>query len=138
VVSFKPEDLSWADFRGKVLGPTDPSAAPEGAIRKQILDDWKELGLKDAPNKGDNGVHASASPFEGLAERSNWLGLSISEDSFGAALVAAGIAEDTIKAWSVDPRVKLPEGGEASIFDTLEDLDVAQCLDKCVAVNNAA
>lgn len=65
VVEFKPEDLSWSDFRGKILGPTDPAAAPDGAIRKQILDDWKGLGLLEAPNKGDNGVHASASPFEG-------------------------------------------------------------------------
>jgi hypothetical protein len=31
-------------------------------------------GLKEVPNVGDNGVHASASPFEALAERLNWLG----------------------------------------------------------------
>ena len=30
---------------------------------------YKELGLTSVPNKGDNGVHASASPFEGLAEK---------------------------------------------------------------------
>jgi hypothetical protein len=31
------------------------------------------LGLQYCPNVGDNGVHASASPFEALAERMNWL-----------------------------------------------------------------
>ena len=56
-----------------VLGPTDPKAAPEGSLRNMILQDWVALGLKDEPNTGDNCVHASASPFEGLAERMNWL-----------------------------------------------------------------
>ena len=73
VVEFDPAKLSWADFRGKVLGPTDPAQAPEGSLRATILKDWKTLGLEYQPNVGDNGVHASASPFEGLAERMNWL-----------------------------------------------------------------
>ena len=56
-------------FRGELLGPTDPNECPEGSIRKAILDNYKELGLTSVPNKGDNGVDASASPFEGLAEK---------------------------------------------------------------------
>jgi hypothetical protein len=134
-VQWNPADLSWEDFRGKLLGPTDPAEAPEGSIRKTILDTWKELGLKDAPNKGDNGVHASASPFEGLAEKTNWLGASIASDSFGKALLDAGLTEETIKAWSVDPRVNLPEGGKGSIFDALEDMNVNECLAKLVELN---
>merc|ERR1712232_436613 len=55
VVEWDASTLSWADFRGKVLGPTDPSDAPAGAIRKLILDSYKELGLTSSPNKGDNG-----------------------------------------------------------------------------------
>lgn len=31
----------------------------------------------------DNGVHASASPFEGLAERMNWLEQPMESDAFG-------------------------------------------------------
>merc|ERR1711997_224350 len=120
VVEWDPAKLSWSSFRGELLGPTDPKEAPSGAIRKLILDKYKELGLTSEPNKGDNGVHASASPFEGLAEKTNWLGASISEDSFGKALLKAGLSEDTIKAWSVDPRVELPEGGMGSVFDALE------------------
>ena len=50
-------------------------------------------------------VHASASPFEGLAERTNWLGVAIADDSFGKALLAAGVPEETIKKWSSDPQV---------------------------------
>ena len=30
VVEFPASSLSWADFRGKVLGPTDPTKAPVG------------------------------------------------------------------------------------------------------------
>jgi len=138
-VSFKPADLKWEDFRGKVLGPTDPSTAPDGSIRKFIFDEWETLGLSAAPNKGDNGVHASASPFEGLAERMNWMGKGLEDDSFGSAMLKSGISAETIKAWSVDPRVKLPgDEGEGSIFDALEDMDVGPCLDKLKAINAAA
>jgi hypothetical protein len=38
-----------------------------------MLKSWEELGMGYEPNTGDNCVHASASPFEGLAERMNWL-----------------------------------------------------------------
>jgi nucleoside diphosphate kinase len=75
--------LSWADFRGKVLGATDPATAPEGTIRRTILDKYTDLGVDSEPNVGDNGVHASASPFEGLFERMNWVGAEIESDGFG-------------------------------------------------------
>ena len=81
--------LPWASFRGAVLGPTDPKEAPADAIRGMILARWKELGLAAEPNTGDNGVHASASPFEGLAERANWLGVELGADPFGARAPAA-------------------------------------------------
>ena len=136
VVEWDASKLSWSDFRGKVLGPTDPNEAPAGAIRKLILESYKELGLTAEPNKGDNGVHASASPFEGLAEKLNWLGMSITEDSFGKALLDAGLSPQTIKEWSVDPRVTVSADEKASIFDTLEDMDVGDCLKKLVELNN--
>jgi hypothetical protein len=72
-VEWPAEKLSWKDFRGKVLGATDPSAAEAGSARRMILEDYQKLGLKGKPNTGDNGVHASASPFEALSERMNWL-----------------------------------------------------------------
>jgi len=135
VVEWDASTLSWADFRGKVLGPTDPSEAPAGAIRKLILESYKELGLTSEPNKGDNGVHASASPFEGLAEKLNWMGMDITDDPFGKALLDAGLSPATIKEWSVDPRVTVSGGEKASIFDTLEDVDVDDCLKKLVELN---
>lgn len=134
-VEWDASQLSWESFRGELLGPTDPAEGPEGSIRKAILDRYEEFGLADKPNKGDNGVHASASPFEGLAEKSNWLNKNIEEDAFGKALIDAGVSKDVIVEWSVDPRVELPEGGKGSVFDALEDMNAEACLAKLVELN---
>jgi len=135
VVEFDPARLSWSDFRNKVLGPTDPAEGPKGSLRRTILENYQKLGLSSKPNKGDNGVHASASPFEGLAEKLNWLGRKIEQDPFGKALLAAGLSKKTIEAWSVDPQVKLTDGSKASVFDTLEDMDVDECLQALIDLN---
>jgi len=129
LVEWEPSKLSWEGFRGKVLGATDPSTAENGALRKAIFSNWKELGLKSEPNVGDNGVHASASPFEALAERLNWMGVKLEEDSFGKALLDSGIPKDTILAWTKDPQVPF-DGKKASLFDLFEDLDYDDCLAK--------
>eukprot|EP00970_Alexandrium_tamarense_P008611 scaffold1637_cov195-Alexandrium_tamarense.AAC.2 len=134
-VQWAPSKLSWESFRGELLGPTDPKEGPEGSIRKAILDNYMSLGLTSIPNKGDNGVHASASPFEGLAEKTNWLGASVETDSFGKALLDSGLSKKTIAEWSVDPRVSLPGGDKGSVFDALEDMDVDACLAKLVELN---
>ena len=64
-------DLSWASFRQDVIGATDPLAAKEGSCRAEMLRQWKELGLTEAPGMPNNGVHVSVclaylcSPFSG-------------------------------------------------------------------------
>ncbi|KAJ1461915.1 nucleoside diphosphate kinase [Pelagophyceae sp. CCMP2097] len=133
VVEFDAEKLPWAQFRGSLLGPTDPAAAPADSIRGQIFSQWKALGLKAEPDTGDNGVHASASPFEGLCERANWLKVSFSDDAFGKALLDAGISEKTFKAWSVDPAVQTPSE-KRSLFDFVEDTDVDACIEKLKSI----
>lgn len=129
LVEWDASKLSWEDFRGKVLGATDPATASDGALRKIIFQDWKALGLKSEPNVGDNGVHASASPFEALSERLNWMGATLESDAFGKALIDSGIPKPTIMEWTKDPQV-LFEGKKASLFDLLEDLDYDDCLAK--------
>merc|ERR1719390_458959 len=98
-VEWDSKELSWADFRGKVLGPTDPADAPADSLRGGALANWKDLGLKEQPNVGENCVHASASPFEALAERMNWLGYKADKDKVGKALLDAGVRMKTIKEW---------------------------------------
>merc|ERR1711970_99665 len=84
VVEFDSAKLSWSDFRGQVLGPTDPAEAPTTSLRGILNASWERFGIQAVLNTGDNGVHASASPFEGLAERVNWLNVPLQEDTFGA------------------------------------------------------
>jgi hypothetical protein len=145
VVEFDPATLSWADFRGKVLGPTNPADAPTDSLRGIVAANWQKLGLQAPCDDSDNAVHASASPFESLVERTNWLACCVSDDPFGRALLAKGVPEATIKKWFNDPHVKYDdetakEKGKAkgSIFDALKDLDNKQCLDRCVAINKAS
>eukprot|EP00992_Anisonema_acinus_P001651 TRINITY_DN10518_c0_g1_i1.p1 TRINITY_DN10518_c0_g1~~TRINITY_DN10518_c0_g1_i1.p1 ORF type:complete len:317 (-),score=102.35 TRINITY_DN10518_c0_g1_i1:264-1214(-) len=133
VVEWDSAKLSWADFRGKVLGATDPTTAEAGSLRRLVLDRYQELGLTSQPDVGDNGVHASASPFEALSERMNWCGAKLEADEFGQALLGAGITADTIAAWSKDPQVDF-EGKKQSLFDLLEDLSTPECIAKAQAI----
>eukprot|EP00929_Paragymnodinium_shiwhaense_P019868 TRINITY_DN13414_c0_g1_i1.p1 TRINITY_DN13414_c0_g1~~TRINITY_DN13414_c0_g1_i1.p1 ORF type:complete len:355 (-),score=130.74 TRINITY_DN13414_c0_g1_i1:56-1051(-) len=129
-VEWEEENLSWADFRAKVLGPTDPKDAPKDSLRGKAFANWRELDLKSEPNVGDNAVHASASPFEGVCERMNWLGTRCRSDAYCNALLHAGVKEETIKAWSMDPQVKYPTGKRGSMWDFVEDMDAKACLQK--------
>jgi nucleoside diphosphate kinase len=128
-VEWDPATLSWEDFRGKALGPTDPAEAPEDSLRGLVMKQWEELGLAAEPNVGDNGVHASASPFEGLAERCNWVSVPLAEDAYGKALLDAGIPEEWIVAGCVDPQVEgaKEDGSKGSLFDAVEDMDAEKC-----------
>lgn len=135
-VTWDPAALGWADFRAKVVGATNPAEAAGTSIRNAIFRQWKELGLPQEPDTGDNGVHASASPFEGLAERANWLGQEVARDPFGQALLDGGMAQATLQAWFGDCEV-LVDGKKQSVFDTLEDLNAADCLAKAKVMASA-
>ena len=123
-------------------------AAAVGSARRTIYDNWRTLDLPAQPNTGDNGVHASASPFEALAERANWLKTPIDKDFYGrgnclctacghirrsicvcnlyawmyTGLMAAGVPLSAITSWCDDPLVTC-NGKKGSLFDHLEDLD---------------
>jgi len=133
-VEWDPARLSWADFRGKVLGGTDPKTADSSSVRNTIFRTWQDLGLASEPNTGENGVHASASPFEALSERANWLGVPLERDFFCRGMLAAGVPITAIKAWCDDPAVMF-EGKKQSLFDLLEDLDGRNVLKKSAAIN---
>eukprot|EP00535_Pseudo-nitzschia_heimii_P007195 CAMPEP_0197175556 /NCGR_PEP_ID=MMETSP1423-20130617/1745_1 /TAXON_ID=476441 /ORGANISM="Pseudo-nitzschia heimii, Strain UNC1101" /LENGTH=324 /DNA_ID=CAMNT_0042624743 /DNA_START=191 /DNA_END=1165 /DNA_ORIENTATION=+ len=135
-VEWDPNDLSWSSFRHDILGPTDPNNAPPNSIRRSILDQYKELGLSTEPNNSDNGVHASASPFEALAEKMNWLGIDSESDDLGKALLGAGISKARIEEWSRDPQIKLSNSVTGSVFDELEDLDISDCVKKLIELDS--
>merc|ERR1712217_272225 len=128
--------MPWGDFRGKLLGGTDPKTADVSSLRNEIYQHWQSLGLSSEPNTGNNGLHASASPFEALAERANWLGIPLTQDYFGKAMLACGVTLADIKSWCDDPAVNF-EGKKQSLFDLLEDLDGRCCLKKSAAIQAA-
>jgi len=132
-VQWKTADMPWADFRSKLLGATDPAAADGDSMRHYIYKNWKDLGLSSEPNTGNNGLHASASPFEAMAERTNWLGHKFEEDFFSKAMQAAGVPLDMIKGWCNDPAVNFG-GKKQSLFDLLEDIDGAESLKKSAEI----
>jgi diadenosine tetraphosphate (Ap4A) HIT family hydrolase len=88
------------------------------------------LDLTSQPNTGDNAIHASASPFEALTERMNWLNFFADRDTFGAALTSAGVPPRTIKEWAKDPQVDIGAGEMGSLYDALECLDSDACIAK--------
>ncbi|KAG7353607.1 nucleoside diphosphate kinase [Nitzschia inconspicua] len=135
VVEWDPDELSWAAFRQNILGPTDPADAPPQSIRRTILDQYQSLGLVGEPNKSDNGVHASASAFEGLAEKMNWLNLDPEFDQFGKLLLDSGLTKSRISEWAKDPQVKISDSNVGSVFDELEELDAPACIKKMLLLD---
>merc|ERR1719233_390017 len=111
-VEFDPKTLNWSDFRLKVIGTTDPSVAEKESIRGTLFTNWESLGLPSKLDTGDNGIHASASPFEALGEKLNWCGDELKSDRFGKELLERGVTAETIRAWTKDPQVVIDEGGE--------------------------
>jgi len=132
-VQWRSSDLRWHRFRTEVVGDTHPELASSNSFRGNLHRRWKELGLKHQPDVGRNVLHASASPFEALAEGRNWLGLNIHETSLGRLLLEKGISRQTLEKWAEDPIVTTPEGSRASLFDILENLDTAECLQIALA-----
>jgi len=131
VVQWDSKKLSWGDFRTKVCGATDPEQADPGSMRGQIFAKWEDLKLAAKPDVGNNGMHASASPFEGLSERMNWLGYKCEKDAYGEKCLNLGIPMKVLKEWCRDPQVVLDQSGKkGSCYDSMEDLDAQPCLDK--------
>jgi len=127
-VEFDSAALAWEDFRGAVLGPTDPITAPEDSLRGMFYKNWEAYGLKSIPNVGDNAVHASASPFEALAEKMNWIGMKAEDDAFGKQVLSV-VDSKTLVEWGRDKQVMFGTPQiKKSIFDLVEDTDSAYCL----------
>ena len=61
-------DFPWKEFRGQVIGATDPAKAEPGSVRAKLLQDRETLGLGKV-GLAFNGIHASAGPVEAARER---------------------------------------------------------------------
>jgi len=122
---------SWEDLRSKLCGTTDPTTAVAGSIRNELLVHKEKTGMVSV-DKGNNGVHMSAGPLEGLVElkrffsdADNGVSLSYTDLNFGANLVAAGLTEEQVNQLATNPDVP-HEGKNISVFDLTEEKDAAE------------
>jgi len=138
VVAWDPAKLSWAAFKNDVIGATDPAQANAGSLRQKILEQWEDLGLPEAPNGTDNGVHASAGPLEALKERLLWCGFELEKDPTGARLVELAVCDESRRP-ALDELLTNPDvdvaGFKGKAFDLLENKDTS---DLYVLANNVA
>jgi nucleoside diphosphate kinase len=116
--------MSWGDFRKKVVGATNPSLAHPESLRYIMSTEWQELGLDRPLDMMRNGIHASASAFEALVERSIWLKVSAASDVFGAELFKLSLTPEVMRDWLANVSVK-----GKPIFDHMEDKGSRDCLD---------
>lgn len=134
VVSWESSRMSWKDFRGRFIGTTNPADAPAGSLRREILDHWQDLGLPACPSVSDNGIHASAGPLEGLAERLIWLpGHTLANDVMGRALTRLGVAPAFIARLLENPEV-IMDGKKGLVFDLLEDTETTEACSSIAAL----
>jgi nucleoside diphosphate kinase len=116
---------TWAQLLSKVVGATDPANAPADSIRGALFRQWENVVLTTQPSVWDNGIHVSASAFEGLAERLLWKkGSMLYTDLLGSRLLSARIKSTQITEW-----LRNPEVNGRLLFDQLAALNSADCIE---------
>ncbi len=121
---------SWRDLRGRLTGSTDPLKAAPGSLRAELLSRKEALGLPEV-NQGNNGVHLSAGPLEGMVELRRFFSdpeggsvLRWEDTTFGRALLTAGLDPERL---SGNPGV--PRGQSlVSAFDLTEEQDASAAI----------
>jgi nucleoside diphosphate kinase len=126
---FDPAQVSWEQFRGQIIGATDPAKAVEGSLRNLLLERYTELGQTARPEMSRNGVHASAGPLEGLRERMVWLGTKVHKTPFAAALLERGMTRERLDELLENPVIQL-DGQSGPVFDLTEDSDADAAVEK--------
>lgn len=122
LMEFDGDVLPWKTFRADVIGATDPAKAAPNSIRGALFQRRQELGL--SMNARDNVIHASASPFEAMMERSVWMpSFATTDDPLWTALHGSGITLPALtNLANQNPTITL-DGKTASAIDQLEDTD---------------
>ncbi|MDF7822505.1 hypothetical protein P4B35_00660 [Pontiellaceae bacterium B12227] len=127
VVEFDSEQVSWKQFRKKVLGATNASNAVPESFRGQLYSEYP------VPFPGrDNFVHGSAGPFEGFVERAiHETDFEISSNPVGVFLEGKGVTLESFAAWKAAQSITTlgdvfdatEEKNTADVFQTLEKIN---------------
>lgn len=122
LLKFDGDVLPWKTFRADIIGTTDPAKAVVNSIRGSLFQRRAEFGL--TMNARDNVIHASASPFEAMLERSIWMpGFPLAADPLWQALTDSGIDHVALTSLADANPVCTLDGQSASAIDHLEDTD---------------
>ena len=122
LLEFDGDALPWKRFRGEVIGATDPAKAVPQSIRGALHARGGEFGL--TMNARDNVIHASASPFEAMLERSIWMPhFNRTADPLWKALQGSGIQPSALASLACANPIVTLDGRTASAIDHLEDTD---------------
>ena len=123
----------WADLRGKLTGTTNPATAEAGSIRGELLARQSEFRIP-AVNQGNNGVHLSAGPLEGMVELQRFftdhetgVAMNWTDTVFGDQLIQAGISEAGVSELAQNPSVTY-NGETESAFDLTEEVNATDAL----------
>ena len=100
---------------------------PDGAVRKEIFKNWKSLGLRPSRTWATTAC-TQREPFEALAERLNWMGATLDDDSARHARGHRRHDHGVTK----DPQVPFEEEGVA--LRPARGLDYDECLAKAQAI----
>ena len=49
-------------------------------------------------------------------------------------MLGLGLSTEAVAEWRRDPQLRLERGGEGSLFDALEGMDVEPCLAACARI----
>jgi hypothetical protein len=138
VVLTVQSDADWDALRGDMIGATDPQAAPEGSIRRTLLEQQDALGLPPV-DQGSNGVHLSAGPLEGLVETIRFVsdhdaGASIAPEdtAAGRAFLDGGIDADDLAYLLGNPVLEV-EDEYISAFDLTEEVNTGAAIERLTA-----
>ncbi|ORC85184.1 uncharacterized protein TM35_000371570 [Trypanosoma theileri] len=130
VLSWPEKCLTWRAFREELIGSTNPGNAVSNSLRGLIRDRWRDLGLQHPPTTTDNGVHASAGPFEAVLERHLWTCSPLTHDPLALRLQESGLTGALLYRWKSNPEVVLQNGRRTGcIFDLLENLQTSEMVD---------
>eukprot|EP00854_Cymbomonas_tetramitiformis_P011213 gene11213-13252_t len=92
VVEWNSSKLPWNKFLQDVIGSPDPLQASPESLRGHIAAAWQDFGLDDMPDAQNNVLHASASAYEAMIEKLNWLDGEVATDPFGKELLRSAAA----------------------------------------------
>lgn len=124
---------NWEVLRNTMIGDTDPQNAVAGSFRGDLLQNKAALDMPIV-NKGQNGIHMSAGPLEGMVElirftsdRASGQTLATDVTNFGAAYLAAGGSKADLQTLQTNPLLNV-NGKTISAFDVTEHVDMAPAI----------